>query len=163
MLFSKYHSSFTYYNIILLLLFSLSVNFIEPFLFISSISYVFLHYVIIYLGLYYHRKILYIIYFLYGLGIDLLLINQIGIHLPVFMILLFFFKQTKKYLQNLNSKKIYLAILLIKIITIFLEMIIASWFFGYTFDLYIYFKYILISLLISYPIFFIFIRIDKLD
>ena len=160
---SRYLAPFTYYNLILLLLFSLSAELIESFLYINSLAYVSFHYVIIYLGLYYYRKILYIIYFLYGLGIDLLLINQIGIHLPVFMILLFFFKQIKKYLQILNSKKIYLSILLIQIITIFLEMIIASWFFGYTFDLYIYFKYILISLLISYPIFFIFFRIDKLD
>ena len=160
---SRYLVPFTYYNLILLLLFSLSVELIESFLFINSVAYASFHYVIIYLGLYYYRKILYIIYFLYGLGIDLLLINQIGIHLPVFMILLFFFKQIKKYLQILNSKKIYLSILLIQIITIFLEMIIASWFFDYTFDLYIYFKYILISLLISYPIFFIFFRIDKLD
>ena len=160
---SRYLAPFTYYNLILLLLFSLSAELIESFLFINSVAYVSFHYVIIYLGLYYYRKILYIIYFLYGLGMDLLLINQIGIHLPVFMILLFFFKQIKKYLQILNSKKIYLAILLIQIIVIFLEMIITSWFFGYTFDLYIYFKYILISLLISYPIFFIFIKIDKLD
>ena len=160
---SRYLVPFTYYNLILLLLFSLSAELIESFLFINSVAYVSFHYVIIYLGLYYHRKILYIIYFLYGLGIDLLLINQIGIHLPVFMMLLFFYKQTKKYFHILNSKKIYLAILLIQIITIFLEMIIASWFFGYTFDLYIYFKYILISLLISYPIFFIFIKIDKLN
>ena len=160
---SRYLVPFTYYNLILLLLFSLSVELIEYFLFINSVAYVTFHYVIIYLGLYYYRKILYIIYFLYGLGIDLLLINQIGIHLPVFMILLFFFKQTKKYFQILNSNKIYLAILLIQIIIIFLEMIITSWFFGYTFDLYIYFKYILISLLISYPMFFIFIKIDKLN
>ena len=160
---SRYLVPFTYYNLILLLLFSLSVELIESFLFINSVAYVSLHYVVIYLGLYYYRKILYIIYFLYGLGIDLLLINQIGIHLPVFMILLFFFKQTKKYFQILNSNKIYLAILLIQIIIIFLEMIITSWFFGYTFDLYIYFKYVLISLLISYPMFFIFIKIDKLD
>jgi len=160
---SRYLAPFTYYNLILLLLFSLSAELIESFLYINSLAYVSFHYVIIYLGLYYYRKILYIIYFLYGLGIDLLLINQIGIHLPVFMILLLFFKRIKKYLQILNSKKIYLSILLIQIITIFLEMIIASWFFDYTFDLYIYFKYILISLLISYPIFFIFFRIDKLD
>ena len=158
---SRYLVPFTYYNLILLLLFSLSVELIESFLFINSLAYILFHYVIIYLGLYYYRKTLYIIYFLYGLGIDLLLINQIGTHLPVFMMLLFFFKQTKKYFQILDSKKIYFAIFLIQIITIFFEMIIAFWFFDYSFDLYLYLKYILISLLISYPIFFIFIRIDN--
>ena len=160
---SRYLVPFTYYNLILLLLFSLSVELVESFLFINSVAYVLFHYVIIYLGLYYYRNILYVIYFLYGLGIDLLLINQIGTHLPVFMVLLFFFKQTKKYFRILNSKKIYLAILLIQIITIFIEMMITFWFFGYSFDLYLYLKYIFISLLISYPIFFIFIRIDNLN
>ena len=72
---SRYLAPFTYYNLILLLLFSLSAELIESFLFINSLAYVSFHYVIIYLGLYYYRKILYIIYFLYGLGIDLLLIN----------------------------------------------------------------------------------------
>ena len=160
---SRYLVPFTYYNLILLLLFSLSVELVESFLFINSVAYVLFHYVIIYLGLYYYRNILYVIYFLYGLGIDLLLINQIGTHLPVFMVLLVFFKQTKKYFRILNSKKIYLAILLIQIITIFIEMMITFWFFGYSFDLYLYLKYIFISLLISYPIFFIFIRIDNLN
>ena len=158
---SRYLVPFTYYNLILLLLFSLSVELVESFQFINSVAYILFHYVIIYLGLYYYRNILYVIYFLYGLGIDLLLINQIGTHLPVFMVLLVFFRQTKKYFRILDSKKIYLAIFLIQIITIFIEMMITFWFFGYSFDLYLYLKYILISLLISYPIFFIFIRIDS--
>ena len=102
---SRYLAPFTYYNLILLLLFSLSAELIESFLFINSVAYVSFHYVIIYLGLYYYRKILYIIYFLYGLGMDLLLINQIGIHLPVFMILLFFFETNKKIFSNFEFKK----------------------------------------------------------
>ena len=128
---SRYLVPFTYYNLILLFLFSLSVELLESFLLINSIAYVLFHYVIIYLGLYYYRKILYLIYFLYGLGIDLLLINQIGVHLPIFMALLVFFKLTKKNFQILNSKKIYVAILFIQIITIFFEMMIIYWFFDY--------------------------------
>ena len=93
MLLSKYLGPFTYYNIILLFLFSLSVDSIKLFSIINSISYVIFHYVIIYLGLYYYRNILYFLYFVYGLGIDLLLINQIGPHLLLFMTLLFFFKR----------------------------------------------------------------------
>ena len=158
---SRYLVPFTYYNLILLILFSLSVELLEFFILLNSVAYILFHYVIIYLGLYYYRKILYLIYFLYGLGLDLLIIHQIGVHLPVFMMLLVFFKLTKKYFLILNSKKIYLGILFIQIIIIFFEMIIAFSFFGYGFDLYLYLKYILISLLISYPIFFIFIRIDN--
>ena len=121
MLSLKYLGSFTYYNLILLFLFSLTVNAIESFSIINSIAYVFLHYVIIYLGLYYYRKSLYVVYFLCGLGIDLLLINQIGPHVLVFMLLLIILRQTKKSLQYLNSLKIYLMILLIQATIILLS------------------------------------------
>jgi len=163
MLLSKYLGPFTYYNIILLFLFSLSVDSIKLFSIINSISYVIFHYVIIYLGLYYYRNILYFLYFVYGLGIDLLLINQIGPHLLLFMTLLFFFKRTKKYLRNFNSQKIYITILIIQIFVIFLEMLITQFLFGYNFNLYIFLKYLLISLVISYPILIIFNTIDRLN
>ena len=164
MLSFKYLGSFTYYNLILLFLFSITVNSLESFSIINSISYVLLHLVIIYLSLYYYRKLLYIIYFFCGLGIDLLLLNnQIGPHLFVFMTILIFFNQTKKYYLNLNSQKIYLIILLAQSIIIFLEMMITHWFFDYNFELYTYIKLLFISLLISYPIFFIFSKIDNLN
>ena len=163
MLFSRYLGSFVIYNIIILFLFSLSVNSIQSFSIINSISYVFLHYVLIYLGLYYYRKTLYLIYFFCGLGIDILLINQIGPHLSVFMILLIVFNKTKKYFQNLNSTQVYLAILFILSIIIFSEMIITHWFFNYNFEIYIYFKILIISLFLSYPILLLFSLIDKLN
>ena len=162
MLLSKYLGPFTYYNIILLFLFSLSVDSIQLFSIINSISYIIFHYVIIYLGLYYYRNILYILYFVYGLGIDLLLINQIGPHLLLFMTLLFFFKQTQKYFRNFNSQKIYITILFVQIMIIFLEMLIAQLLFSYNFNLNVFLKYIFISLVISYPILIIFNKIDNL-
>ena len=163
MLLSKYLNSFVYYNIFLLFLFSLSVNSIESFSIINSISYVFFHFSIIYLGLYYFRKLLFFIFFIYGLGFDLLLIFQIGPHLFIFMIVLVIFSQIKKYLQFFDSKKIYLGIIIVQIFMIFFEMIISHWFFNYTFDFYIFFKLIIISLLISYPVFFIFSKIDNIN
>ena len=161
MLFSKYLGSFGYYNIILIFLFSITVNKIEYFSIINSISYTFFHFVIIYLGLYYYRKILYIIYFFYGLSIDLLLINQIGPHLLVFIILLIFFSQTKKFYLNLSSVMIYLIIVIIQIFMFFLEMILGYLLFNYNFDFYNYLNLILISVLISYPIFLIFSKLDN--
>ena len=163
MLLSRYLGSFTYYNLILFLLFSLSVNSIESFSIINSISYIFLHFVIIYLGLYHYRRILYGIYFLYGLGIDILLINQIGPHLFIFMTLLFFFYLTKKYFIYLSSQRIYLLILLIQLLIILLEMLLTSFFFDYDFNLDKYLKFIFISIISSYPIFFIFSKIDNLQ
>jgi len=99
-------------NYYLIILFSLSVGSVESFSIINSISYIFLHFVIIYLGLYYYRRTLYSIYFLYGLGIDILLINQIGPHLFIFMTLLFFFYLTKKIFYSFKfSKNIFINII----------------------------------------------------
>ena len=163
MLLSRYLVPFTYYNLILIILFSLSVGSIESFSIINSISYIFLHFVIIYLGLYYYRRTLYSIYFLYGLGIDILLINQIGPHLFIFMTLLFFFYLTKKYFIYLSSQRIFLLILFIQILIILLEMLLTDFFFDYDFNLNKYLKLVFISIISSYPIFFIFSKIDNLQ
>ncbi len=162
MLLSRHLSSFTYYNLILFFLFSLSVSSIESYLIINLISYVFFHFVIIYLGLYYFHRALYTIYFLYGLGIDVLLINQIGPHLFIFMTLLLFLSLIKKYLNFLSPQKIYLFILFFELLIILLEMLITNWFFNYDFNLDKYLIIIFISFISSYPIFFIFSKIDNL-
>ena len=163
MLLSRYLVPFTYYNLILIILFSLSIGSIESFSIINSISYIFLHFVIIYLGLYYYRRTLYSIYFLYGLGIDILLINQIGPHLFIFMTLLFFFYLTKKYFIYLSSQKIYILILFIQLFIILLEMLLTDLFFDYDFNLNKYSKIFFISIISSYPVFFIFSKIDNLQ
>ncbi len=106
MLLSRYLVPFTYYNLILIILFSLSVSSIESFSIINLISYALLHFTIIYLGLYYYRRSLYSIYFLYGLGFDILLINQIGPHLFIFMTLLFFLVRIIHYCKLSILEKI---------------------------------------------------------
>jgi len=163
MLLSRYLSSFTYYNLILFLLFSLSVSSFESLSIINLFSYVFLHFVIIYIGLYYYRRTLYTIYFLYGLGIDILLINQIGPHLFIFMTLLFFFHLTKKYFNYLSPQKIYFLILFILLLTILFEMVLTNLLFDYNFNLDQFLKISFISIISSYPIFIIFSKIDNLQ
>ena len=162
MLLSRYLGSFTYYNLILIILFSLSVNSIESFSIISLVSYTLFHFVIVYLRLYYYRKVLYTIYFLYGLGIDILLINQIGPHLFIFMSLLFIFYLTKKYFMNLSSNKIYFLILFLQLLSILLEMFLVNFFFDYDFNLNKFLKILFISFISSYLIFFLFSKIDNL-
>ena len=163
MLLSRYLVPFTYYNLILIILFSLSIGSIESFSIINSISYIFLHFVIIYLGLYYYRRTLYSVFFVYGLGFDILLINQIGPHLFIFMTLLFFFYLTKKYYIYLSSQRIFLFILFIQILIILLEMLLTDFFFDYDFNSDKYLKFVLISIISSYPILFIFSKIDILQ
>ena len=160
MLFSKYLNSFVYFNLLLIFFFSLSVNKIESFTILNLISYSIFHFIVIYLSLYYHRNILYFIFFLFGLSMDLLFMNGIGPHLLVFMILLFFIKRIKKYINNFESIKIYFIILLVQIIILFFEMIISHYFYQYYFDYILYFKLSLISLFISYPLLLIFSKID---
>ena len=162
MLLSRYLFPFTYYNLILIFSFSLSVSSIESFSIINSISYIFFHFLIIYLGLYYYRRSLYSIYFLYGLGFDILLIDQIGPHLFIFMTLLFFFYLTKKYFIYFSSQRIYLLILFIQLLIILLEMLLTDFLFDYDFNLNKYLKFIFISIISSYPIFIIFSKIDNL-
>ena len=152
MLFSKYLNSFVYFNLLLIFFFSLSVNKIESFTILNLLSYSIFHFIVIYLSLYYHRNILYFIFFLFGLSMDLLFMNSIGPHLLVFMILLFSIKRIKKYINNFESTKIYFIILLIQIIILFLEMIISHYFYKYYFDHILYSKLLLISLFISYPL-----------
>jgi cell shape-determining protein MreD len=163
MLLSRYLVPFTYYNLILIILFSLSVSSIESFSIINLISYALLHFTIIYLGLYYYRRSLYSIYFLYGLGFDILLINQIGPHLFIFMTLLFFFNLIKKYFIYFSYLRIYLLILFIQLLIILLEMLLTDFFFDYDFNLDKYVKFIFISIISSYPVFFIFSKIDNLQ
>ncbi len=162
MLLLKYLSSFIVYNFFLIIFFSLSVTSISSFLFVNSLFYVLLHYLLIYLGLYYYRQSLYIIYFLCGLGIDLLLINQIGPHLVVFMLLLIFFNMTQKFFKKLNSLKISIIIFLTQIVIIFSEMLITHFLFNYNFNILYFFQLILISLFSSYPILLLFSKVDNL-
>ena len=162
MLLSRYLTPFTYYNLTLIILFSLSVASIESFSIINSISYIFFHFLIIYLGLYYYRRLLYSIFFLYGLGYDILLIDQIGPHLFIFMTLLFFLYLTKKHFIYFSSLRVYLLILFIQLLIILLEMLLTDFFFDYDFNLNKYLEFIFISIIFSYPIFYIFSKIDNL-
>ena len=162
MQFSKFFNPFLYFNFILLVLFSLTVNYIESFSIINSISYSFLHFVIIYLSLYYFRKILYLIFFLIGLGTDLLLMNQIGPHIFIFMFVLFFFNRLKKYYIHLTSLKVYSFILLIHAFMVFFEMITSNLLFNYSFNIAAFGQLIFISLIFSFPIFLLFSKIDNI-
>ena len=158
---SRHINSFNVYNVLLIIIFSLTVNGF----FYSTINiffYVILHFLIIYLGIYYYRNLLYFIYFIYGLGLDLIWVNEIGPHLLIFMLILIFFSKVSKYLYQLDSFKIYSFILLVQIFIIFLEMFIANIFFNYAFNYNYFINIIVISLVFSFPIFLIFSKIDKL-
>jgi len=123
---SQYYNSFIIYNILLIIFFSLTVNGVPLFPILNIIFYSIFHFLIIYLGIFYYRKKLYLIYFLYGLGLDLFWINEIGPHLITFMFALSIFYLTFKYLNNLRKLNIYLMLLMTQITMILFEMFIEK-------------------------------------
>ena len=155
-------NSFQVYNLLLIVFFSIIVNDNNSFSLIYSSFYCTFHFFLIYLGLYYYRKLLYLIYFLYGLGLDLLWLNEIGPHLLVFMFILVFFNLTSKHLYNLNSFKIYIVLLILQLFMISIEIFFSYLLFGFNFDLTYLFQIIILSLILSFPIFLIFSKIDQL-
>ena len=156
----RFLNSFFIYNLILVILFSLSVTSLSFLPILNIIFYVIFHFLIIYLGIYNYRNILYLIYFLYGLSLDIFWINEIGPHLIVFMGLLVFIKLIIKYLYNLDSIKIFFFLLIMQFLMILIEMLISQIMFNYSFNFNYFFQITLISILISYPVFVIFSKID---
>lgn len=163
MLSLKFLKSFHIYNLLLIFLFSTSINSLNVFYYINIISFVLFHFVIIYLSLYYYRKINYLIFFMYGLGFDIILINQIGPHLIVFLSSLLIINLTKKYYQDIDEIKIYFLIFFMISIIFFIEMLLIKWFFGYDISIDNYIKFIMISIISSLPVFLIFSKIDRLN
>ena len=159
---SQYYNSFIIYNILLIIFFSLTVNGVPLFPILNIIFYSIFHFLIIYLGIFYYRKKLYLIFSLYGLGLDLFWINEIGPHLITFMFALSIFYLTFKYLNNLRKLNIYLMLLMTQITIILFEKIISQLMFGFYFNLNDFLEIAIFSIILSYPVFYIFSKIDRL-
>ena len=155
-------NSFYIYNLLLVVFFSIIVNDDQSFSLIYSSFYCIFHFLLIYLGVYYYRKYLYLIFFLYGLGLDLLWLNEIGPHLLVFMLILVFFNLSSKYLYNLDSFQIYIILLVLQIFMISIEIFLSYLLFGFNFDFTYLIQIIILSMILSFPIFLIFSKIDQL-
>ena len=163
MLFSKYLKPFVIYNFLLLILFSISVNTIDFYNIINLLSYILLHYIFVYLSIYYYRNLNYIIFFVYGLAIDILLINEIGPHILSLMTLLIFLNLSKKFIKSLSSKKMYIIIVLILNLIILFEMVLSLILFNYYFDILYFIGLVIISIFISYPTLLFFKKIDNIN
>jgi hypothetical protein len=154
-------NAFYIFNLLLIFIFSIIVNSNNSFSLVYTSLFCIFHFIIIYLGIYYYRKSLYLILFLYGLGLDILWLNEIGPHLIVFMFMLVFFNLTIKYWYNLNSYMIYSIILILQFIIITLEIIFSYMFFQHNISLEHFLQIFFISLIVSFPTFLFFSYIDK--
>ena len=152
---------FYIYNLILILIFSIIVNFKNDFYIFYYSLYCLFHFLLIYLFIYHNRKILFLIYFIYGLCLDIFWFNEIGPHLLSFMTMIIILRLLLKYLYNFNSLKIYFFLVFFQILTIFFEIFLSKILLNVSFDLISLTNIIFLSLILSIPVFLIFSKIDE--
>jgi len=157
----KHFDSFKIYLLILIFSFSLTINNINNYYIVNLIFYLFVHLILIYLAIYYYRFILYFIFFVIGILFDLTLLDEIGPHLITFMIVILFLNMVNKLLIYLSSFKMSLFIVMILCLSILLEKIFSYLLFHYIINLYDILENFLVSLVIFYPSFYLFRKIDK--
>ena len=150
------------YHLILFFSFSLSVNYFIDLEFINFLSYVFFHLTLIYLVFYFFHFSLIFISFLYGVFFDIFLIDFISPHLISFLVFVFLFYYTKKFLLNFSSSIISYIIIGITLLMFVSETLIANIFFNYPINYQNLSWLFFTSLIIFFPSLFVFSKIDKL-
>ena len=161
MSFKRYLNAFNVYLIVLIIFSSILISVAPKYQIIIFIIYVFIHFLLIYMGIYYFKFVLYFIYFFTGIIFDIFLLNEIGPHLLIFMILLLTLNKLQKFIKSLSSLKIFIFIIIILFVSLILEMILAQFLFNFSFIISNLLKNILIALIISIPVFYLFNKIDK--
>jgi hypothetical protein len=150
------------YHLILFLSFSLSVNYFINLEFINFLSYVFFHLTLIYLVFYFSHFSLIFLSFLYGIFFDIFLIDFISPHLISFLVFVFLFYYSKKYLLNFTSSIISYVIISVTLLMFVSEALIANIFFNYPIDYQNLSWLFFTTLIIFFPSLFVFSKIDKL-
>ena len=129
---------------------------------INFIAYLFIHILLIYISIYYFNTTLYFVYFFTGIILDIFLLNEIGPHIITFMILTILFSQIQRFIALLSSQKIFILIIIILLLSLVCEMLLSLVLFNFSFKIFDLLKSIIISLLISYPTFYLFNKIDRI-
>ena len=159
--FSKFVNSSSKLNIILIISFSISVNSFILFPNINNAFYVLFHLTLIYLIFYHYHYYLYFVALIYGILFDILLLNNIGVHLISFISILFSFILLRKYLIRLSSYQIIFIYFITLIIFLLFEQLLANLLYNYKIDMSSFFNFVLISLIIFIPTVFLFTKLDK--
>ena len=148
---------------IILLVISSSILFrgFPEFPMINFITYLFIHILLIYMGIYYFKITMYFVYFIAGIIFDIFLLIEIGPHVFTFMILILVLKKLQRFIIILSSKKTFILIIIILLLSLICEMFLSLILFNFSFDMFYLLKSTLTSLLISYPVFYIFNKIDR--
>ena len=150
------------YNCILFFSFSLSVNYFVDFEIVNYFAYVLFHLTLVYLIFYFFNFYLIFLSFLYGIFLDIFLIDNISPHLISFLIFVVVFNFTKKYLLNLSSNKVSYLIICVTLVLLLSEAILANLQFNYPINYVKLFSIIATTVILYFPSLLIFSKIDKL-
>ena len=161
MFLKKHLDAFKIYIILLAISSSILIRGIPEFPEINFIAYLFIHILLIYTGIYHFKIILYFVFFITGIIFDIFLLNEIGPHTLTFMTLVLLLNRLQKFITLLSSKKIFIFIIIILILSFAFEMFISLMLYNISFDIFNLLKSIFISLLITFPIFYFFNKIDN--
>ena len=161
MFLTRHLSALSIYLVLLLILSSDLIIGITEFQIINFIVYLFIHFLLIYLAIYHFTTILYYICFFLGIIIDIFLLNEIGTHIISFMLLILLIHKLKKYINSLSSIKIYFIIIVIVFFALLFEKLVTALLFNINFEVFYFIKSIFFILIISYPAFYIFNKIDQ--
>ena len=161
MLLLRVFTPYVLFNIILVFSFSVTVNSYVQIQNINIIFYIIFHLTFVYFLFYQYHYSLFIIGFIYGVLLDIFLINEIGSHLITFLILILLYTQLKKYLFQLNSFQISLTIFVTLNIILISELVFAFLINDVYFNFFQVIKYIVISFILLVPSLFVLNKIDN--
>ena len=161
MFLTRHLDAFKIYIFLLVISLSITISGIPEYPLVNFITYLFIHFLLIYLGIYHFKFILYFVYFFAGIIFDIFLLNEIGPHLLIFMILIFILSQLQKFLNIFTSFRIFALILVILFISFSLEKFLSLILYNFDFDLNDFLEFIIFSIFLSYPIFYLFNKIDR--
>ena len=161
MFLKKHLDAFNIYIVILVISSSVLIRGVPEFPIINFITYLFIHILLIYVCIYHFRTVLYFIYFITGIIFDIFLLNELGTHILTFMILILILSKLKKLITLMSSKSVFVLITIILFLTIICEMLISFMLFNFSFEISNLFKSFIAILLISYPVYYLFNKIDK--
>lgn len=161
MLLLRVFTPYVLFNLILLFSFSVTVNSYVQIQNINIIFYIIFHLTFVYFLFYQYHYSLFIIGFIYGILLDISLINEIGSHLITFLILILLYTQLKKYLFQLNSFQISITIFVTLNIILISELVFAFLINDIYFNSFQVIKYIVISFILLVPSLFVLNKIDN--
>ena len=161
MFFKRHLTAFKIYIFILVITLSILIRGVPEFPVINFVTYLFVHILLIYLGIYHFKTTLYFVYFITGIILDIFLLNEIGPHILTFMILILLLSRIQRLIISISPQKVFKLIIIILFLSLICEMFLSLILFNFNFEIFNLLKSIFISLLISYPAFYFFNKIDR--